>query len=474
MSFVILRNRDNQPPNAFDNEFQNTITIPANSEVALHSMALNKQDKFVLNNARLYVYHGPTVGADTFAADNSVAPVRRPVQIELMNGAYSATELAAHVQEQLRLQDDHPNYQQLWTCTAAVTNNEFTGLNIECKQIAPATPAVASIPSDIVKVSTDGSTFSYGSPTAGTLTCNTTDVTDLLCACTEHPMNLNGGQFIIDFSGMHDLATVPPTINRSNRIGIGHNYEIFDNRFKAGYFDMFVKFDENANVQVFFSVMNTLTNAVEEIQIAYWNDTDSDFTDLSTYMNLVNKPTGHKTIDYKQLQFGFVNEQVTIRIGNITGGFETLVSTSLPPLSSANSAVYPKVFLAQNRSCKFDHQDAVSSYKPVHRPESEFFALDPAFQLMVMYADDTVYNQMNRLSGNTFNWPIKRGVTNPGSGKVHHLAYDCGLVIGFVDPTTFLQVDDASVDQLFGHQPIVFSSPVAEVDTSYGGGAGPP
>ena len=51
MSFVILRNRDNQPPNAFDNEFQNTITIPANSEVALHSMALNKQDKFVLNNA---------------------------------------------------------------------------------------------------------------------------------------------------------------------------------------------------------------------------------------------------------------------------------------------------------------------------------------------------------------------------------------------------------------------------------------
>ena len=39
MSFVILRNRDNQPPNAFDNEFQNTITIPANSEVALHSTA---------------------------------------------------------------------------------------------------------------------------------------------------------------------------------------------------------------------------------------------------------------------------------------------------------------------------------------------------------------------------------------------------------------------------------------------------
>ena len=53
---------------------------------------------------------------------------------------------------------------------------------------------------------------------------------------------------------------------------------------------------------------------------------------------------------------------------------------------------------------------------------------------------------------------------------MHHLAYDCGLVTGFVDLSTFLQVADANVDHLFGHQPIVFSTPVAEVDTSYTSG----
>ena len=93
---------------------------------------------------------------------------------------------------------------------------------------------------------------------------------------------------------------------------------------------------------------------------------------------------------------------MTIRIGNRNASFETLTSLSLPPLSSANSAVYPKVFVAQGFSCKYDHQDAVSSYNPVHTPESEFVAMNPAFQQMVAAADNTVYDEMVILGNGTF------------------------------------------------------------------------
>ena len=42
MSFVILKNNNQQPANSFSNQFTDTLTIPRNSEVALHSMSLNR------------------------------------------------------------------------------------------------------------------------------------------------------------------------------------------------------------------------------------------------------------------------------------------------------------------------------------------------------------------------------------------------------------------------------------------------
>ena len=112
MSLVILRNKNGQSPAAFDNDFQNTFTVPAHSEVALHSISLNRSNNYDISDRVFFIYHGTE-----FDSGGPFAKVQMPQQIELKNGSYSVDALASHIQAQLRSQDIHPNYQQKWSCT---------------------------------------------------------------------------------------------------------------------------------------------------------------------------------------------------------------------------------------------------------------------------------------------------------------------------------------------------------------------
>ena len=70
------------------------------------------------------------------------------VQIALENGVYSIDELVAHIQAMLRLQDDHPNYQQKWLVTKKTDSaGEIEGIQLVCDQIPPA-PASTRASSD--------------------------------------------------------------------------------------------------------------------------------------------------------------------------------------------------------------------------------------------------------------------------------------------------------------------------------------
>jgi hypothetical protein len=67
------------------------------------------------------------------------------VQIALENGVYSIDELVAHIQAMLRLQDDHPNYQQKWLVTKKKDNaGEIEGIQLVCDQISPAPASTSS------------------------------------------------------------------------------------------------------------------------------------------------------------------------------------------------------------------------------------------------------------------------------------------------------------------------------------------
>ena len=52
MSLITLRNTNGQSPSTFENDFNNTFEIEPNSEVALHSIALNRLPQYSTAGAR--------------------------------------------------------------------------------------------------------------------------------------------------------------------------------------------------------------------------------------------------------------------------------------------------------------------------------------------------------------------------------------------------------------------------------------
>ena len=65
MSLITLRNTNGQSPSTFENDFNNTFEIGPNSEVALHSIALNRLPQHEISDKFFYVYHGVRIN-DTY------------------------------------------------------------------------------------------------------------------------------------------------------------------------------------------------------------------------------------------------------------------------------------------------------------------------------------------------------------------------------------------------------------------------
>eukprot|EP01051_Picozoa_sp_SAG22_P012333 SAG22_NODE_1272_length_4923_cov_3.681385_3_plen_585_part_00 len=456
MSFFILRNRDNQPANSFSCDFQNSFTIPANSEVALHSMALNREDKFDLSDAKLYVYHGPEINADGTSKDGGANRLSFTMEIELTDGAYTPAELAAHVQGRLRQQDFHPNYQQLWTCTATLSGTTYTGLQFECGQVAPATgESAAAKPAAMVNTSTeDPASFTYDTSTGEV--AHTGEFHEDLWVRTQKPMNLNGGEYVVDFSDLYELSN-DGDISLANAVGISRNYLVDDMEYyKGDFYDTYVVIDDGSNgtkgdVNVYNKLIDPEQLEYEERDTKYWTaDPDSDFSDLTGPMNLITLPSSHNTTNYNAFKFKFENEQVSIYLGKSTDStsWELLTKTTNKPVSHANVAVYPKVYIPHGKSCTFVHQDAITDYYSQYADIQDVDVDNVAgghFKFMAFQADQAVTAALSEAG----KWTAARGVKSPAMGQ-HYLDYDCGMVL-LPSPDIYFNLDDADVGEQFGY-----------------------
>jgi hypothetical protein len=93
-----------QSPSTFENDFNNTFEIEPNSEVALHSIALNRLPQYDISDKFFYVYHGVTIDEDgepdntnAFGGENMYR-LSEASLIKLSNGKYGYTELATEIQ----------------------------------------------------------------------------------------------------------------------------------------------------------------------------------------------------------------------------------------------------------------------------------------------------------------------------------------------------------------------------------------
>ena len=164
MSLIILKNNNQQPANAFSNNFTNTLTIPSNSEIALHSMSLNRLPRYAVNDYVFYVYHGPKLDSDSDVMDGGSETVQEPIRIKLINGAYTIDELTQHIEDMLKLHDIHPNFQQKWVVSKQMSSDgsTFEGIKLVCDQLAPVVDAAAAVvPPAMISVNRNGPDVVY-------------------------------------------------------------------------------------------------------------------------------------------------------------------------------------------------------------------------------------------------------------------------------------------------------------------------
>ena len=89
MSLIVLRNDVTQAPNSFQNNFTNTFEVEPNSEIALHSIALNRAPKYDISDRFFYVYHGEQLDESAKPEDlQRVLTPCKPSKIQSMPASY--------------------------------------------------------------------------------------------------------------------------------------------------------------------------------------------------------------------------------------------------------------------------------------------------------------------------------------------------------------------------------------------------
>ena len=118
MSLIITRNNGTDRPESYHNYLKNTFEVEPHSEIAVHTVVINRDPTYVISdaNSQFYIYHGSytptelnTLGFED-KSGNSLW-VDQPIEVKLSVGRYGVNAFAAHVQAQLNLYDHHPTFQ---------------------------------------------------------------------------------------------------------------------------------------------------------------------------------------------------------------------------------------------------------------------------------------------------------------------------------------------------------------------------
>ena len=472
MSLIVLRNDVTQAPNSFQNNFTNTFEVEPNSEIALHSIALNRAPKYDISNRYFYVYHGDELNekAQPEDATRLLTPCK-PSKIILKDGHYSDTELVAEVQRALRNCDKHPNFQQNWTCAANVggaNNDIFQGVTIVCDQVgavgldATGNVGTRTVPqTDPLILGLGNSRLDGYSYTKATGEAKRLDNDPLLEAHirAQHPMNFNSGEVIINFSGLYDFSDTTSGVDERNKVGIGRSHQTTFNTDPDDFYDIYMSVATNDNTQFLFGDMIFYQNVANgdgtwfNQEIDYYNDPsytnlpdpDSAFKALDAPLNLEAPQAPFNTKTYNAVRYAFENEKITIYVGDEkTNTWEIVAKTSVKPISFGNQACFPKVFLPNDSSFKFIHQNEVTNYV---EPSSN---LDHSWDNNCVISSDIAVEELKDSRGRWDATELK-GVTKP-AGEKQRLDYMVAIISGHVDGSEFYQAPGANLNLHLGYR----------------------
>jgi hypothetical protein len=380
MSLIVLSNRnfnesvDNgivggiKQPYSFTNTLQTPLVIPADSEVALQSVKLNKEGLFSLDrsNSQMYQYIGRKL-TDSFTFDKSP---RHPGLIRVdPYGTYTAESFVKNaLKPNMNTGLYHPNFQNLANASVRRgASNEFLGFNLTYDKSASAKATANTPPGDldVIGATLSSKGWSYDGTTNYRLTKTSGNGSvdpRAFVQFTNYPISLADGSLEVDFGnasswniGLSRYCNPEATYQdgKGKTVKVDHtepSYFKTDGFF--GFYDFMAtcEFDFDSNeyrLRVYHSV-KTPDNELSLQEVEYYGDTSPPRqANFAVPYNFSTNASG-----YNRIHFNCQNEIITLSL-SVAGASKITVcapSVGTPqknnyfkPIAQTCCYLYPKM-----------------------------------------------------------------------------------------------------------------------------------
>ena len=384
MSYLITSNVPDQnfnpnlqginKPFSYFNNLQNTHVIPANAEVAVQSVKINKDGLISVNrsNNKFFLYYGKKLSS-TLSNDEVTSHVTQGFIYKDGQKSNEAVvnidEFADMVQDSLRRTVYHPNLQ--------VSNINVSGATAEVKRNSSDLGYDGfemcfqsnSSSENVNLVNNKWETAVFGQQTIsipnGSLVTNNSSQQSLYCVGTEYPLSLTSGSIEIDLTQLgaerdkQDQWAVGLTRCVRNQNGLdAPNYYVGT---QEEYWDYMVTCEIVSNapvLKIFQSLYDPNFGAMVMEEFDYRQSRDED---KGNYVNLNASNT-------ESIRFTGTGEQMKIEaFSKVTGKYETLVDgtnassvLNLKPINQCCWNMYPKFKVPNGEKIGIMKQDGVN------------------------------------------------------------------------------------------------------------------
>ena len=410
MSYLITSNVPDQfsdpkltginKPFSYFNNLQNTHILPANSEIAVQSVKINKDGLISVNrsNNKFFLYYGEKL-SDVLSNDEVTSHVTQGFIYK--NGQTSNTaqvnveDFADMLQDSIRRTVYHPNLQisniNVSGATAVVKRNSsdvgFEGFEI-CFESNGSKANIDLVNDEWITATFNQRNFNISN---GSGVTNNTVFDNLYCVGTEYPLSLTGGsiEFNLDNLGAEKeqegewavgltrcVRVKTATGNLNPRNASPQYFSDNVNPAVSGgeeWWDYMVTCEDEGGkpmLKIYQSLYDPASDTMEMEEFDYRNSREEDQGD---YVNI-------NASDVIQIRFTATGEQMKIEsFSNDTGKYEILVDgknassvRNLKPINQCCWNMYPKIKVPQGKNINILNQDSVNITGHVYGSEQLF------------------------------------------------------------------------------------------------------
>ena len=384
---------------SYQNNLQDTFKIPANSEIAVQSIKLNRSGNVTLDesNSTYAFYFGEELG--TFNAESEEITQKMSVNVPWARSIVASADIfgvsnyvnnnstvngvsdnvngiARRFEKSLNRNMWHPMLLQNASNTinpgAKVTPQrngsgvDWLGWNIQVSNNGSSTNASnisASWIGDTKNGDTQGKDYTYD-PKTRVLTAPDDNFSP--CVGTQFPLSLCHGSFTVELvktKGIYQRYGLTRATNGERDIYTQGVPEYFDDNDGGNFYDYLVEIANDGDIDIYEA--GVYGDELAMLQLDYGTTVNAD------------------TENIKYISFVIKNEQVSVVVENASGVKTTLTSgtsatsaSNLKPVGMTTRFLYPKIDLEEKETCKIHEYFGVNIANHVYGNGGKYTGFD--------------------------------------------------------------------------------------------------